>query len=440
MEILDLLDEIIKIIKDFIREIFDYDVKKDRKKEIIEIKKEMGEIKKERVEIIEKKDEIKMTEVKTFKDLENEVIKPKICASCGGCVSICAINNINAIKMKNGTPEFIESDEQICLECGLCYHFCPRTTSLNTQLTEAYACKDPVGSYKKLTWAQTTDPEILKVCQDGGIVTSLVKYLLDTKKVDGAIVNIATSNWKSFPTIVTSSDQLLKSAGTRYSITSSLNIFKNPKIASSPDKYDDVDIPSIIELLELSDFDYARLAFVGCPCHVTAVRKMQVRKIRPANTIKYVIGLFCMENFTYTDLMKKMFEQKLNLSVDNIKKVNIKKNFLITLKDDTVKEVPMKEVEGAIRSNCLFCPDFSNVYADISVGGIAAPQNHSTVFIRTEQGEQLFAKALSEGFIAEYRATPENISKLRERSLKIINRMSNVKTERASKNLQETKR
>ncbi|NVM02628.1 MAG: Coenzyme F420 hydrogenase/dehydrogenase, beta subunit C-terminal domain [Candidatus Helarchaeota archaeon] len=376
-----------------------------------------------------------MTEVKTFKDLENEIIKPEICSLCGGCVSICAINNINAIKISNGKPKFIKSDEKICLDCGLCYHICPRTASLDKQLEEVYTYKDSIGAYSKLIWTQTSDPEILKVCQDGGIITSLVKYLLDTKQVDGAIVNVAKSNWESFPMIVTSGEQLLKSAGTRYSITPQLEIFQYPKIYSSSDQVEDVDMPSIVELLELSEFDYARLAFVGCPCHVRTIRKMQIRNIRPATTIKYIIGLFCMENFTYTALMKEMLEKKLKLNLKDIKKVNIKKNFIITLKDNSIKEIPFKEVEEAARSNCFFCADFSNIYADISVGGIAAPQNHSTVLVRTEQGKNLFLKALNEGYLIEYKASAEKISKLKNRTIKIINRMSNTKIERASKNL-----
>ena len=91
---------------------------------------------------------------------------------------------------------------------------------------------DPIGSRIKLTWAHTNDPDIKKSCQDGGVVTSILKYLLDTKQIDGAIVNIPQSDWNSFPVIITSSKQLLNAAGTRYSITPLLEAFQKPKIYS----------------------------------------------------------------------------------------------------------------------------------------------------------------------------------------------------------------
>lgn len=381
-----------------------------------------------------------MTEIKTFEDLEKEIIKPNICSLCGGCVAVCAINKIDAIEIADDKPKFVKSDQKICVDCGLCYHICPRTSVMLKQLEEGFASKEPIGAYKKLTWCHTNDPEIKDVCQDGGVVTSLVKYLFDTKQIDGAIVNVALSNWESSPLIITSSEQLLKSAGTRYSITSSLEVFQKPRTYStSSEKIEDVLLSSIFSLMEFSNFDHARFAFIGCPCHIRAIRKMQLMNVRPANTIKYVIGLFCMENFSYVALMKNKIEKQLKIKLNDIKKVNIKKNFIITLKDNSVKEIPLKDLKKEIRSNCLFCPDFSNVYADISVGGISAPPKNSTVIIRTEKGENLFGEALYGGYISEYKDSAEGVSKLKERSKKIIQRMTKTKEDRASENLKRGK-
>jgi len=160
---------------------------------------------------------------------------------------------------------------------------------------------------------------------------------------------------------------------------------------------------------------------------------MQFLNIKPANTIKYIIGLFCMENFTYTDLMKEKIEKEKNIKLEDIKKLNIKKDFIITLNDNSEIRIPFKELDEVVRSNCKYCPDFSNIYADISVGGIGAPQNHSVVMIRTDIGAELFDRAVYDKYIREHEG---NITQLRERSLKLINRMTKIKKDRALKNLQ----
>ena len=373
-----------------------------------------------------------MTDIKTFKDLEKEVIEPGICSLCGGCITVCAYNKIGAIQIENNIPKFIESDQKICLDCGICYQICPRTFTLSDHLKDFYTSQEPINEYKKLTWAQTTDNEIMKVCQDGGVVTSLLKYLLETKQIDGAIVNFAQSNWESFPLFITLSNELLDVAGTRYSTTPLLEIFQRPKFYSSlPEDEKNSESSSIFSFMN----DYSRLAFVGCPCHIQAIKKMKILNIRPANTIKYMIGLFCMENFSYSDLMKNIVEKKLRIKLDEIKKVNIKKNLIITLKDNSNIEIPFEDLEDVVRPNCLYCPDFSNVYTDISVGGIGAPKNNSTVLIHTEQGENLFSNAVFNGYLTEYKNTDIEILKLKENTIRLIQRMTKIKKDRALKNL-----
>ncbi|MHA1269253.1 MAG: Coenzyme F420 hydrogenase/dehydrogenase, beta subunit C-terminal domain [Candidatus Helarchaeota archaeon] len=375
-----------------------------------------------------------IVKVKTFEDLEKEVIAPNICSLCGGCVAVCGFNNINAIEIQNNIPKFIEADYKVCLECGLCYQICPRTSSLNKQLYELYGTSEPIGLFKKLTWAQSRDPEILKHCQDGGIVSSLIKYLLDTEQIDGAIVNFAQSNWESFPIIIRSNTELSKASGTRYSVTPLLKIFQKPKIFdTSLNKIEDIELSTLKSLMNLNELHYARLAFVGCPCHIQTIRKMQILKIKPATTIKYLIGLFCMENFSYTNLMKNMIEGKLKINLEDIKKVNIKKDFIITFKDGSITKIPFNDIEEIVRPNCLFCPDFSNIYADISIGGIGAPQNNSTVIIRTDIGEDLFKSTLKSGYITEYKESREKIIELTDKNIKIIQKMSKIKEERSLK-------
>ena len=43
--------------------------------------------------------------------------------------------------------------------------------------------------------------------------------------------------------------------------------------------------------------------------------------------------------------------------------------------------------------------DFTNIYADISFGGLGSKDKFTTVITRTKKGEEIFSKALSAGVI-----------------------------------------
>ena len=45
-----------------------------------------------------------------------------------------------------------------------------------------------LGTYKQITLGRSTDKEIQKISQDGGIVTALLTFALDEKLIDGAVV------------------------------------------------------------------------------------------------------------------------------------------------------------------------------------------------------------------------------------------------------------
>ena len=52
---------------------------------------------------MEKLEEVK---IRTFKDLNDEIIDKDLCCSCGACVSYCEVQEFNVIEMKGYTPVF----------------------------------------------------------------------------------------------------------------------------------------------------------------------------------------------------------------------------------------------------------------------------------------------------------------------------------------------
>lgn len=358
--------------------------------------------------------------IKIFDDLKKAVIDQNLCNLCGACIAVCTSNEVNALCIDNNIPKIIEGKNvtEKCLECGICYLTCGQIPNLNAEMELSYSATPPIGSYKYLTCARTTDLEIQKVAQDGGVVTSILKYLLEKNLIDGAVVNKPLEKWDSDPEIINSPKDLIKSAGTRYSTIPAVEALGNYKSLN---------------------LENPRLAFVGTPCQIQTIRKMQAIKTRPGVFVKYLIGLFCMENFDYDSLMKEKIQKELKIKLKDIKKVSIKKNFFITLKNNKQIEVPLKDLEPLVRNNCHYCTDFTNLFADISVGGIGSPEGYSTVLIRTVDGSRLFSKLLIDGILEELDKSEIDSTKIKEKILSQIKRLGQIKYDRGQKNKNKIK-
>ena len=332
-----------------------------------------------------------MEEIKTFKDLTREVVESGICGKCGGCFSFCSAGELNALKMgKNELPRYINEDN--CLKCGICYLICPQTGTLNVELQEKFGWKPPIGDFQGLTSAQTTNKEVKGICTDGGVVTSLLLYLLDRNLINGAVVSKKTGRFARKAIIARTPKELAEAAGSTFSGSLHLEELGGKFTTYTP-------ILSTVKSLEKR---YLRdIAVVGTPCQINAIRKMQCLGVIPAHLIKYTIGLFCIENFSFDDVARERLEKKLDVNLEDIVKLNIKDDFIITLTKGVTIHVPLEEVHEVARPACFACQDFSNEYADISVGGLGSPNGYTTTLIRTKVGAAVYDEALRKGYIQE---------------------------------------
>ena len=93
--------------------------------------------------------------IKTFRDLQAEVISRDLCGKCGGCVSFCSAGNLHALEMgEDDRPRY--ADEDKCLLCGICYMVCPVTTELNAELRERFGWRPPIGDYQAIRSARAS--------------------------------------------------------------------------------------------------------------------------------------------------------------------------------------------------------------------------------------------------------------------------------------------
>ncbi|MFH1821180.1 MAG: Coenzyme F420 hydrogenase/dehydrogenase, beta subunit C-terminal domain [Methanobacteriota archaeon] len=310
-----------------------------------------------------------------FDELLNNVVLKGICASCGACVAVCPINVLAYEKME---PKLVGK----CTNCGICLRVCPRYKSPfaeaeNFVFGRQRKPEEEYGIYKQAMVARSADEEILARAQDGGVVTTLLASALESGLIDAAIVSSVNSNnpWEPLPLLAKTRSEIISSAGTRYSLSPGLTLLKSAVTSG-----------------------LSKIAFVGTPCQILAVRRIQKSLSKYAKSIALTIGLFCTENFRHDGLMVEKIQKELGVNLNDIKKVNIKGKFLVHQKSGETKEIPLKELLKFAIASCHNCGDFSAELSDISCGGVGLDGKTYTL-IRTDKGAAVFEDVVKKGML-----------------------------------------
>lgn len=308
--------------------------------------------------------------------LLEKIVSKENCMGCGACVLVCPFGCLEYSEQK---PKLVKK----CEVCGICPRVCPRYEWSWSDIEKLVFERErkpneDFGIYQRLVLAQTTDKEVITSCQDGGVVTTLVTFALKNGIIDGALLS-GLSTDKPFypvPVLATTPKEVLKCAGTRYTYS-----------------------PNLLAIKEAFKEKRQSLAFVGTPCQIHAIRKMEAAKLRRyTGRIKFAIGLMCTESFTYEGLMEKHVQQTLGINLNDVRKMNIKGKIIVTTNSGYVKTISLAEAKQHTRKNCLPCTDFSAELADISAGGLGL-SGWNLIIIRTETGKELFEAAEKAGLI-----------------------------------------
>lgn len=344
----------------------------------------------------------------SFKEMMNEVVSYGSCCECGSCVLVCPHNVIDYIggkpqqvAKKNGAFDFCGISEGI--GCDVCAQVCPRLGQREHHLAEQVfagdgdgAYRGMFGTYRRVVAARCTDPEVLARCEDGGVVTGLLAWARRNDVIDGAVVSTVdpSAPCAPRPRAVRSVDEIIASASSWYTYC-----------------------PNNLALEEAEKLGLERVAFVGVPCQVTPVRKMQVadpayldngRKKEKhierqtkflkgfGDRVALNIGLLCSEVFDFDGLMRGVIEGEMNIALSEIRKFNVKGKVLIYKHDGAVVEMNLKQAQEYARPECHHCADFTAELSDISCGGVGA-MDWTIVVLRSRLGEEIFDRAVADG-------------------------------------------
>ncbi len=304
------------------------------------------------------------------------VVSADRCVGCAACVISCPLKILEYAK---GMPKVVGK----CTSCGICVKICPRY-ELSSPTLESFVFgrerrpEEEFGIYRRILVARAKDKTVRKVCQDGGVVSVLLIFALEKGIIDGAAIS-GVSEDKPFypvPKLASSPEEVLECAGTRYSYS-----------------------PNLLAFQEGVELKKGSLVFVGTPCQIQAIRKMQMLPLKKyAEALNFTVGLMCTEVFTYEGLMEKKIQGEMGINLRDVEKINIKGKVLVTMKSREIREIPLKEAKEYAQKSCAQCHDFSAELADISAGGLGLTDWTFTV-LRTEKGEELFKRAEKEGLL-----------------------------------------
>lgn len=359
--------------------------------------------------------------MKTFHNLIEDVQKPGLCHRCGGCVTFCTAVNYGALELDaEGKPRY--GDEDKCIECGLCYSICPEIDELDEETKKRLGWSPPIGRIIETGIVRATDPNVLKKATDGGAVTALLLHLFKSGRIDGAIVTKPSGPFLREPFLAVSQADILDAAGFFFDTSHGMKSFS--------DYY--VTYGQIREFEPLIKKGLQRVAFVGTPCQIKSVRRMQTLNIIPSDTIKFCLGLFCSGNFVFGKKQQEKIAKIGGFQFSDVKKLNIKDDLIIHFNSGEVKTMMLDELEFMKRFACYFCPDYSAEYADVSFGGIGAEEGWTTIITRTPVGRAIVADARSKKAIEDNRRG--DFQKLHSQALQKVKGWSAKKRKTALKN------
>ena len=328
------------------------------------------------------------TEKPNWAELFSEVVTSGLCTGCAGCVIACPHDVLSYTDENGAYKPFhldIDGDASSCTHntCTMCTRACPRfrtwESEIDTYRHGRVRHDDELFGVGDVLLARATDSHIHDAGQDGGLVSTILIYALENDLIDAALVSGLEgdgSTWKAEPRVVTTRDDVLATAGSRYTYS-----------------------PNLMAYGQAIDAGHERLAVVGMGCMASTPAVMQARKAgKVARRLGLTIGLLCSKTFDDA-IFEELFEAKYGISKSTITKMNIKGVFQIWTNDGSYHEVPLKEAHAWTREGCEHCPDFAAEHADISCGGIGTFSDWTLTITRTDQGRELLAALITSGLV-----------------------------------------
>ena len=231
--------------------------------------------------------------------------------------------------------------------------------------------------------ARASDKEIVEKAECGGVVTSLLKFALESGRADGVLAVKARdgNRYDGIPNLITDSKEIIETAGALHCASPNVVRFLKEYLGGAFDQ---------------------RIALAVKPCDAKAIIELAKRnQINLDNLL--LIGINCTGTLPPAKA-KKMFREEFGVDPANVVAEDIEDNRLtIGLKDGTEKTKDLAELERkgyGRRENCRRCETNVPVMADVACGKWGT-QDKNTTFIEvcSERGAEFIEAAVEAGAI-----------------------------------------
>ena len=212
----------------------------------------------------------------------------------------------------------------------------------------------------------------LEGAQWTGITSRIAQKLLESNAVDAVLTMAPDPDdfWRPIPVLVTNPADMAHVRGMRMGYAPLLALLE-PALAKG----------------------YKRLAVIGIPCQVYALRALEQEL---GFERLYVIGTPCSDNTTTENF--HTFLDLLTDKPDTVTYLEFRADYMVELRftDGSRKEIPFLQLpisklpRDFFPLTCRTCVDYTNALADITVGYMGG-QGEQWVLVRNARGEELLA-------------------------------------------------
>lgn len=329
----------------------------------------------------------------SFIDLEEKIIKKGLCTACGACKGICPKNAIEYADKENACIPTLVGN---CVSCGMCNNSCVAGGFDVSKLLESHheICgekkEDSNHSYflchsnKRLIW---------QAGASGGVVTSLLLYLLNSGEIKYAAVVSSDDKrpWLPKVKLVHDEEEIIFASQSKYCVVPTLEILSEIKSIDDP------------------------IAMVLLPCQAQAFANIRKQYPNMFSNVVYVIGLMCGNSLPF-DATKDVLNEIGIEDFSTIRSLKYREGLFhgqlhVCLNDDTEKSMKyvdyMRYMADFYRKDrCKLCIDGDSWFSDISCGdGWLLENKKEDVFgwniahTHTLKGEEVLKEAINSGWI-----------------------------------------
>ena len=325
-----------------------------------------------------------------FASLKAQVIDTGLCTRCGGCVGVCPDD---ALEFDDVLGDCLPQQKAECSDCGVCHTACSGGEVIFPELNQQVFGRQPenmlLGQFENLFVGHAAEGAVRSRGASGGVVTAVLCYLLEQGTVDGAVVLGMDEGepWKAQVRIARTPEEVQAAAQSKYSLSPVNTILRE------------------LEKLE------GRFAYVGLPCQVHSLRKLQAADHPAAQKITHVIGSYCGTILQF-DAVRSFLRNNGVHDIEQVADLQYRAGewpgqMQVTLKNGEILALKKFYANYLIpffmADRCKLCTDLANEFADIACGDAWAPVYEerglgwSLVMGRTEHGAALLDEMAAAG-------------------------------------------